>query len=55
MVVAWFCECGSMVRMSFCAAQRSGTAWALKLSAKSAAANDKRMFMKVPSRTVQRC
>src|SRR5438874_13233206 len=28
MVVAWFCECGSSVRMSFCAAQRSVTAWA---------------------------
>src|SRR5436190_1466730 len=27
-VVAWFCECGSSVRMSFCAAQRSVTAWA---------------------------
>src|SRR5207237_8862127 len=26
-VVAWFCECGSIVRMSFCAAQRSVTAW----------------------------
>src|SRR6184192_508816 len=25
-VVAWFCECGSIVRMSFCAAQRSVTA-----------------------------
>src|SRR5213080_4411869 len=24
-VVAWFCECGSIVRMSFCAAQRSST------------------------------
>ena len=22
LVVAWFCECGSSVRMSFCAAQR---------------------------------
>src|SRR5256885_7129260 len=26
-VVAWFCECGSMVRMSFCAAHFSVTAW----------------------------
>src|SRR5437868_12338591 len=25
-VVAWFCECGSSVRMSFCAAQRKVTA-----------------------------
>src|SRR5678816_1906369 len=28
LVVAWFCECGSIDRMSFCAAQRSRTAWA---------------------------
>src|SRR5690349_18864390 len=27
-VVAWFCECGSSVRMSFCAAHFNVTAWA---------------------------
>ena len=27
LVVAWFCACGSSVRMSFCAAHLSSLAW----------------------------
>src|SRR5262245_25472806 len=38
MVVVWFCECGSKVRMSFCAAQRRLTAWAGRARTSSAAA-----------------
>src|SRR5438477_12962652 len=40
-VVAWFCECGSIVRMSFCAAQRSST-WACAGPAASASRNTRK-------------
>jgi len=45
-VVVWFCDCGSSVRMSFCAAQRSGAAVAvLRISAASSGSRQGINFM----------
>src|SRR4051812_46221200 len=50
-VVAWFCECGSSVRMSFCAAQRSVTAWACAATSARMKANS---LMVYSSRLLER-
>ncbi len=58
-VVAWFCECGSSVRMSFCAAQRRVSADTAPASPKSRLVNRANFntncltdteFMKAPKR-----